>query len=204
LNPAGGDNTAFLDCVTIQMNRDAFSDPSFEAPGMAGGAYAYDPNGSPWQFSGDAGVSSNANPFTSGNPNAPDGAQVAFIQENGSVSQSLYMDPGTYCVQFYAAQRANHQSNYQELQVTLDGTNVGIITPSGSAYGSYVTSNFTVSKSGIHTISFIGLNPAGGDNTAFLDCVTIQMNRDAFSDPSFEAPGMTGGAYAYHPNGSPW
>ncbi|MGA2253370.1 MAG: C2 family cysteine protease [Thermoguttaceae bacterium] len=83
------------------------------------------------------------------------------------------MDPGTYCVQFDAAQRANHQSNYQELQVTVDGTNVGIITPSGSAYGSYMTGNFTVSDSGIHTISFIGLNPAGGDNTAFLDCVTV-------------------------------
>ena len=53
-----------------------------------------------------AGVSSNGSAFTSGNPNAPDGSQVAFLQGTGSMSQSVYLDAGTYSLSFLAAQRA--------------------------------------------------------------------------------------------------
>ncbi len=43
---------------------------------------------------------------------------------------------------------------------------------SGTSYGSYQTSNFTVTA-GMHAIQFLGLNPKGGANTAFLDEVAI-------------------------------
>ena len=58
LDPLGGDNTAFIDQVTLTAN--AINDGSFEKPSLGSGAYQFDPTGSPWQFSGTAGVAAMA------------------------------------------------------------------------------------------------------------------------------------------------
>ena len=64
----------------------AVLDPGFEAPVLATGAFQYDPptgtppTATPWSFTGSSGISGNNSGFTSGNPNAPQGAQVAFLQ----------------------------------------------------------------------------------------------------------------------------
>ena len=58
-----------------------------------------------WQFTGDAGVSGNGSAFTTGNPNAPDGSQVAFLKNNATMSQSVYLAAGFYNLSFMAAQR---------------------------------------------------------------------------------------------------
>ena len=42
------------------------------------------------------------------------------------------------------------------------------VTPSGTGLLPYSTDAFTVAA-GPHTIQFLGLNPLGGDNTAFLN-----------------------------------
>ena len=44
--------------------------------------------------------------FTGGNPYAPGGAQVAFLQQTGRMSQSFTLAAGSYCLCFDAAQRA--------------------------------------------------------------------------------------------------
>jgi hypothetical protein len=54
----------------------------------------------------------------------------------------------------------------------VDGMAVGTFTPAGTAYSTFTTSNFTVTA-GTHTISFVGLDPNGGDNTAFIDNVQL-------------------------------
>ncbi len=70
-------------------------DPGFEAPVLAKGAFQYDPpigtppTATPWSFTGSSGISSNNSGFTSGNPPAPQGNQVAFLQQYGSISQSV-------------------------------------------------------------------------------------------------------------------
>jgi len=46
-------------------------------------------------------------------------------------------------------------------------------TPSGTTYGQYATNNFTVAADP-HTIEFLGVDPTGGDNTAFID--DVQLN----------------------------
>ena len=134
-------------------------------------------------------MSSNGSAFTVDNPIAPDGTQVAFLQGTGSMSQSVYLDAGTYSLSFLAAQRPADQTHYQEIQVLVDGVQVGLVTPSSTTYGSYQTSNFTVTA-GTHTIQFVGLNPLGGDNTAFIDEVAIAPAANSISDGSFEAPGL--------------
>ena len=200
-NPQGGDNTAFLDEVAISA-ASPISDGSFEQPAAAAATYQLDPSGTPWQFSGIAGVSSNGSPFTAGNPNAPNGTQVALIKGTGSMSQSASLAAGTYSLSFLAAQRANYQSRSQQIQVLVDGAQVALITPVSTSYGLYETSNFTVTA-GTHKIQFIGTNPQGGDNTAFLDEVAISA-ANPVSDGSFEQPVAAAATYQLDPSGTAW
>ena len=140
---------------------------------MGAGQFRYDPTGSPWTFSGGAGISANGSGFTAGNPPAPEGSQIAFLQTDGSFSQSVAgWAAGTHTLSFVAAQRANYQASRQDFEVLVDGVVEGIFTPSGTSYQSYTTAAFTVSA-GSHTITFQGLDSAGGDNTAFIDQVAI-------------------------------
>jgi hypothetical protein len=143
-------------------------DGGFETPSVGSGpsAYLYDPTTSPWTFVGQAGVSGNSSDFTSGNPNAPEGSQAAFLQNAGSFSQDVNLTAGSYTVHFSAAQRATYQSSSQTFEVTFDGVVVDTFTPSSTSYGNFGTSVFPVTG-GVHTIGFVGLNPNGGDNTLF-------------------------------------
>ena len=170
--PSTADSTAFIDNATITAGC-VISDGSFEQPALAAGAYAVAPSGTGWQFSGDSGVSGNNSAFTLGNATAPDGDQVAFIKNYASISQSVYLDSGTYSISFMAAQHDKCQTQFQSLAIEVDGNVVGTVTPIGTTYSSYATSSFTVGT-GMHSIQFVGLNPRGGsDNTAFIDEVTL-------------------------------
>ena len=100
---------------------------------------------------------------------------MAFIKNTGSMSQSVYLTAGFYNISFMAAQRAKSQTQYQDTGDPGRRQRVGTVTPAGTTYGLYQTSNFTVAKAGLHTIEFLGLNPRGGsDNTAFID--EVQLN----------------------------
>jgi hypothetical protein len=152
-----------------------FQQGGFETPNVGTGtvgAFAYAPTGSAWTFSGGAGVAGNHSGFTAANPIAPQGTQVAFLQATGSFSQSVTLAAGSYSLTFAAAQRSNYQASSQTFQVLVDGVSVGTFTPAGTSYGAMTTSAFTVTA-GAHTIQFVGLNPNGGDNTAFIDNVQL-------------------------------
>jgi hypothetical protein len=117
-------------------------------------------------------VSANGSGFTGGNPNAPEGTQVAFLQGTGSFSQAVAgWAAGSYVISFDAAQRG-YGPSHQDFEVLVDGSVVATFTPSGTSYQSYSTAAFTVTA-GSHTIAFQGLDSAGGDNTAFIDAVAI-------------------------------
>ncbi len=174
-NDPNNPNVSFtLAGSTSVVNPGGLADGSFETPNIGSGssAYRYNPTGSAWTFTGSAGLTGNGSAFTSGNPNAPQGSQVAFVQTTGSISQTFSLTAGTYTVSFNAAQRGNYQSSSQTVRVLIDGVAVGTITPSGASYASYSTGVFTVAA-GAHTLTFVGLNPNGGDNTAFLDQVAF-------------------------------
>jgi hypothetical protein len=213
LDPNGGDNTAFLDQVSINAvsSAPAFADAGFEAPNVGTGTYnafQYYPTGTPWTFySGGVGVAGNGSGFTAGNPNAPEGTQVGFLQGNGAMSQSVSFPAGTYTISFLAAQRGNWQASSQTFQVTVDGTVVGTFTPAGTSYAPYTTNAFSVTA-GAHTIAFVGLNPNGGDNTAFVDKLSITtVAAPTVGGASFETPDVGTGtfsAFQYAPSGTSW
>jgi len=198
LDTAGGDNTAFIDSVTVTAASapapPAVGDAGFESPSVGTGAfgdYAYDPAGTPWAYAGQVGVAGNGSGFTAGGPNAPEGTQVGFVQSHGSLSQSVAgWAAGTYVVTFQAAQRDNFTTSIEDFQVTVDGAVVATIDPSSAFYASYTTGAFTVAA-GTHTVAFVGLDTAGGDNTALLDSVAVAP-----------AAGAATTAYAYDPAGN--
>ena len=98
-----------IDNVAINPVQDTILDGGFEQPALPANSFQYDQTGSAWQFSATAGISRNGSNFQTNwteTQNAPAGTQVAFIQEYGSMSQSVYLDAGTYQLSFLAAQRA--------------------------------------------------------------------------------------------------
>jgi hypothetical protein len=203
LNPQGGDNTALIDNVSISASANSISDGSFEVPGLTAGTFKTGLDGSPWQFAGTAGVSSNSSAFTTANPAAPNGTQVAFLQGTGSMTQSVYLDAGSYALSFQAAQRGISQESSQQLAILVDGVQVGTIIPSSTLYGSYQSPNFPIATAGMHTIQFAGLNPDGGDNTSFVDSIAI-AKASPISNGSFEVPSLVAGTYQFQPTDSLW
>jgi fibronectin type 3 domain-containing protein len=210
LDPNGGDNTALIDQANIQQPAtNQFNDPGFESPNVGTGSrsdFFYNPSGAPWTYISTSGVAGNGSGFTGYNPNAPQGTQVTFLQEFGSISQVVNFTAGTYAISFYAAQRAG-QASSQKFEVEVDGKVVGTFTPSGTSYDLYTTTRFTVTA-GTHTVQFIGLDPKGGDNTAFIDQANIQQPAtNQFNDPGFETPNVGTGSrsdFIYNPSGASW
>jgi hypothetical protein len=155
----------------------------FETPVTS--TYQYNPTGAGWTFTAlsgttGSGISANGSAFTSGNPYAPQGVQVAFLQGTSSITQTLLglIAGAIYQVSFYAAQRNNiyGQQAGQTWQLRLDGTPIGTYAPPESAQ-SYVDyrATFTASAASSHTISFVGTNTNGGDNTVFIDNVRLAL-----------------------------
>ena len=81
---------------------------------------------------------------------------------------------GSYLISVSAAQRGNFGTSNEEVQVLVDGTVVGTITPASTSYATYTTASFNVTA-GSHTITFVGVDPTGADYTAFLDQVSIDI-----------------------------
>ena len=179
-------------------------DASFEAINVVGGS-AYDPTGSAWTFSNSSGVTGNGSGFTLSNPPAPQGSQVAFLQNTGSITQSVSgWAAGSYTISFDAAQRGNY-GGVQDFEVLVDGSVVGSFTPTTTSYRSYTTGPFTVAA-GSHTIEFLGVNTTGGDDTDFLDAVSVAFVAPAVpavGDAGFEQVSV-GNGFAYNPTGSAW
>jgi hypothetical protein len=110
---------------------------------------------------------------------------------------------GTYSISLSAAQRAN---NHQDFEVLVDGNVVGTFTPTGTSYTAYTTAAFTVSA-GSHTVAFLGLDSTGGDNTALVDAVQVNVltvSPPSVGDAGFESPVVGAGNFQYGPTGTPW
>lgn len=154
-------------------------DGSFETPALGTGRAQRAPNGSPWQFFGDAGVASSGGYINDRygdfgfSGNAADGNQVAFLRTGwsgllpGAISQSVYMQPGTYSISVKVRSGA-------PIDVYVDGTAVGWDHPD-DAWDTCHLANYATATAGMHTIAF-GFHPYEGDRrtlVAFLDRVEI-------------------------------
>jgi hypothetical protein len=167
-----------IDAVTLTSVAPV-ADQGFDQVSVGAGQSQPDPTGSPWTFSGTAGIAANDSGIIVGNPPAPQGVQVAYLEQTGSFSQDVPgWIPGTYQLSITAAQRASNPSR-QDFKVLIDGVSIPFttgdtITPAGTSYWNYTSAPFTISNPGSHTITLQGLDTAGGDNTAFIDQVAVE------------------------------
>ncbi len=148
----------------------------FETPDLGTGsnAYLYRPLGTPWTYSGNAGVAANGSDFTSANPLAPQGDQVLFMQSASSVAaQSFNSPPGRHRILLRTAQRQFNGVNVQQVSVRVDGSQVALLAPTATSYTLVTTDSFMLAGS-THLIELVGLNPNGGDNTLFVDDIRIE------------------------------
>lgn len=151
---------------------------SFELPATA--TYQYNPSGGSWTFAGTSpagsGVAANGSAFTSANPAAPDGAQVAFLQSTGSISQTLggFIPGMAYRVTFSVAHRNRSlQTTNQSFDVRIDGVTKANFSPALTATN-YVDRSFLfTATSATHMLAFVGLRAV--DTTVFLDNVRIMQ-----------------------------
>ncbi|MDA8296718.1 MAG: hypothetical protein M0004_09055 [Actinomycetota bacterium] len=146
-------------------------DGDFAAPNVSGtpSGYAYDPAGTAWNYAGPAGVVKQYDrPW--GTPAAPSGTQMALLQHDGAMSQSVdFTSGGSYVVQFQSAMRTT-SGGRQTFEVLVDGQSVGSFSPSSGRFTSYATSVFKLSA-GSHTIEFVGTS--SGDDTDFIGAVAL-------------------------------
>jgi hypothetical protein len=152
--------------------------PSFEAdsffvfPGYVSG------NGpiTGWASLGGHGINPAAGSPFADNGATPHGAQVAFMQDNGALSQILsgLTVGGHYYVHYYENARGG---NTPALEVQVGGNTVvasHIINSvgGGNPYREVSSAMFTASATDLE-LSFIKSNPLGGDTTALIDNVAI-------------------------------
>ncbi|WP_337177026.1 fibro-slime domain-containing protein [Paludisphaera sp.] len=198
------DSTAFLDDVLVfaTPRPPAVGDGSFETVSAGSGPRGFlgQPGGSSWVYFGNAGISADGTLMTSGNPEAPDGGQVAYLMNDARISQTIAgWEAGAYELSFRAARRGNYPGA-QTIRVLVDGEVVGIFTPSGTEYQTF-KADFAVAA-GTRTIAFVGT--AGDDSSAFIDAVAIKAAVPAVGDAGFERVPMAAGEHRANPSGSPW
>jgi RHS repeat-associated protein len=124
LNPNGGDNTVLLDAVKLLKNgNNVVTNSGFETPVLPSGTFQYNPSGATWSFTGNGGISRNNSTIASGNPPAPGGIQLGFLQMNSSMSQSVSVNTGSHTFTLKAAQRAANPT-YQQVRVTVQSPTI--------------------------------------------------------------------------------
>jgi hypothetical protein len=180
-----------------------FSDASFETATVSPGTAAVAPAGTPWTFTGNAGIYHNP---TSGAtapigdlgtpPLAPDGSQAAFIRDTGTISQAVnFPSTGVYALQITAASKNGSENAFRifvdGIEATPMGTNDYRVTSTpwtpnsntwgvdSHAYNTAVSAPFQISTPGPHTIRIVGTG-ANGTYT-YIDDVKLN-SLDAIFD----------------------
>jgi len=169
----------FLRCGQAQAQAITVPNSGFETPSVGSGQYQNGPSGASWTFGGISGIDGNGS--TLSNPSAPEGQQGAFLKDAGTISESLsgFQANVSYTLTFSAAQGSSNQTGTQVLQVLLDGSVLGTVTPSGTGYTDYSTAAFTTTA-GSHTLRISGLDASGSNNTAFLDNIRLTVSAPVY------------------------
>ena len=163
---------------------------SFEGPyaGTSTTPYVVNPSGGQWVFTGTSGLARNGSEWYA--PLAPEGQQAAFLEDQGTIAQTLYDLPaGTYQLSFSAIQRSDGDVTANGLSILVDGTVVMTVAAEDlltAAWRQFTTPTFTLTE-GTHTITFQGLGDATGTAASALDAVVMYSNltADVSSAPTF-------------------
>ncbi|MEO7703750.1 MAG: RHS repeat-associated core domain-containing protein, partial [Thermoflexales bacterium] len=170
---------------------------SVYSPSNPGGSFVTPQTFGSWSFEGSAGVSYNNTHLTSGNPAAPEGMQVAFIQGAARMTATVsgFTIGQTYRLGFQMAQRTNYGLP-QTVTVRVANVALGVFVAPTGAYGPKWSEPFTATATS-QTIAFWGAPENGQDRMAFIDRVVV-----ATAGPHAAVGMANGNSYVYDPNGN--
>ena len=78
----------------------------------------------------------------------------------------------------------NRGGNLNPIDVMLDGQDLGIYQASSGSFFDVFTTPLVSVTAGSHTLSFISTNNIGGDNTAFIDNVSVNNDVNPVPEPA--------------------
>ena len=138
------------------------------------------------------------NPVAGSSPFADNGAiphgyQVAFMQEEGVLSQVVggFTVGAHYRLQYYENSRAWSTGSVPYLEVQLGGATIVAahpVTPVGGSNPYHVISGMFKATATSLQLAFIKSNPQGGDTTVLIDNVCIVKCDNLVDNGSFENP----------------
>ncbi|MDR3459661.1 MAG: DUF642 domain-containing protein [Verrucomicrobiae bacterium] len=186
----GYGDSVFIDGVRVTIQSSALQpvlNSGFESPSIGLGNYQYYPSGGAWAFNHLSGLVANSSGF--GNASAPEGIQAAFVQGNGTISQTISgLAPGqVYTLTYSAAQRPGNSETWN---VQIDNAVIQTNSPGGTSYASYAAT-FTATAAA-HVLSFVGTDLAGNGDSVFLD--NVQLTAINLMAPTFGVPNVLGGS----------
>jgi autotransporter-associated beta strand protein len=141
--------------------------PGFETPAYDPQGWTYEPAGTGWTFNPSGGTASNNTPWVG---ISPEGVQVAFLQNNGTMSMEVTASAdGHYRLSFLASNRPNYPAS--GLVVTLDGVLLDVLPPGhigrGGDFNRFELPAVHLSA-GTHTLAFQG-QQNGPDSDTLID-----------------------------------
>lgn len=138
-------------------------------------SYVVDPLWPVWDWTGQAGIAANGSGL--GNPGAPRGTHVAFVQDNGIAQVKANRNAGLWRVRLQAAQRITAAGpDQQRLRISMDGVEVAEIQPTAT-FQSYTTRPIHFATTGPLLIRIEGLS-ASGAQMACIDAVQLEPIAD--------------------------
>ncbi len=132
------------------------------------------------------------------NTSYPVGSQAFSLQNNSSLSESLFFYPGVYTISWYEASRQGQNNPYY---FQLNGADVGSTFSTTNTAWTQVSTNFTITTPGTYSIGFLGT--ANPDNSVALNDVVLGLlsGGNPGSLPSLTAVNLTASSAALNLNG---
>ena len=175
--------------ASLPAHANEIANGGFEAPALTTGQYVYPiATLSSWAFGADTGVinaSGASSWYGSTSPSGFAGAQYAFVQRAGTLSQTFTVSAtGDFDLTWLEGSRPNlgRFNGLQTYQVLLDGTPEGSFsTPNGENFTSHSVTGLSLIAGSTHVLTFQGRTET--DSTAFIDQVTLATNVVATNVP---------------------
>jgi hypothetical protein len=168
----------------------------FETPAYAPQGWSYNPTGTAWTFSPSSGTASNNTPWVG---TSPEGVQVAYVQNNGTMSTEVTASAdGHYRLSFLASNRLNYPAS--GLVITLDGILLGVLPPGhigrGGDFNRLELPAVRITA-GTHTLAFQG-QQNGPDSDSLIDDIRFTA-AEAGALPGGTSLALTGASSAFVP-----
>ena len=216
----GVNKEALIDNVSVAAMAPAWmKNQGFGAPNLTNGTFTYRPTNGIWTFAGNSGIELNALGATP----APEGRYLnaGFLQTaaatdtgnnaiDGTITQTIeFAAPGAYSLAFKAASRSGKGN--LGIQVIIDGVVTGTVTPTSTAWASFVSPAFNIRIPGYHTVQLAATPNATVDNEAFIDDLSVTVPVASFTkyaplaigEAGFESSSPSAG-HGKQPTGTAW